>query len=364
MLYAAFVRLPTEKAHGAQIVRTCEALARQGMAVVLAIPGRKTSIAQDVFEYYGAERTFAVVSLPVADLVGLGRIGFLWSSLLFACRISRRAKAQGSDCIYSRDKTVLVALNLLSRVPLVWEIHGSEPLWALRILSRAKFVAITAGIRDDLVARGVPPQSICVAHDGIDLDSFADTEPQGVARSRLGIPLGRKTVMYIGRLDGWKGTGTLLEASELLPDDVQVAIIGGEQEQVKWLRSRYPHVLFLGFLPYRDIARNEAAADVLVLPNTAKDITSLKYTSPLKLFAYMASGVPMVVSDLPSLREIISEKEAFLIEPDNAQTLAGAIMAALKAPDAQERARRAKERVAEYTWDKRAERIVKHVSHV
>ncbi len=357
ILYAAFVRLPTEKAHGAQIMRTCEALARTGTEVTLAVPGRETSVKDDAFPYYGAQRNFSIVPLVTADLVGFGRIGFLVSALLFSRRIAQHARAQKPSVIYSRDKTVLLALRLLSNAPLAWEVHGLEPSWAVRFLKHATFVAITEGVKEMLVSRGIPGERVCVAHDGVDLTPFAHQESKDGARHRLGLPLDKKIAMYIGRLDGWKGVGTLLDASVLLPRDVQVVIIGGEQAQVEALRAAYPGVMFLGFLPYRDIASNEAAADVLVLPNTARDITSLKYTSPLKLFAYMASGVPMVASDLPSTREIVSENEAFFFEPDNAGALARSIAEALSAADAPVRAGRARQKVAEYTWDKRAERI-------
>ncbi len=357
LLYAVFARLPTEKAHGAQIVRTCEALARQGAAVELAVPGRATPITEDAFSYYGAERVFSVTPLKVRDWAGRSRIGFLLSSLLFARRVALHARAHRPDVIYSRDKIVLVALRFLSDVPLVWEVHGREPALAVRLLKKARIIAITEGIKDELARQGVPDERMAVAHDGIDLRSFAHAIPKKESRRRLGLPLDKKIALYIGRLDGWKGTDTLLEASVLLPGEVQVVMIGGESAQVEALKAKYPRVIFLGFLPYRDIALNEAAADILVLPNTARDATSLRYTSPLKLFSYMASGIPMVVSDLPSLREVVSEKEAFFVPADDPQALARAITGALDASDGPVRALRAKEKVAEYTWDKRAERI-------
>lgn len=72
----------------------------------------------------------------------------------------------------------------------------------------------------------------------------------------------------------------------------------------------------------------------------------------------MASGKPIVVSDLPSIREVVSEQEAFLVEPDNPQALADGIAQALSSLDASARAAAARAKVVEYTWDKRAERIL------
>jgi len=161
--------------------------------------------------------------------------------------------------------------------------------------------------------------------------------------------------MYIGRLDGWKGTDTLLEASSHMPHIV-LAMMGGDSAQVVELSHRYPNVRFLGTHPYRELADNMAAADVLVLPNTGKDEISVKFTSPLKLFAYMTSGIPIVASDLPSIREVVDERTAYLVPPDDAVALGEGIERALAGGNT--RTTEALKRVVKYSWKHRAERIV------
>ena len=69
-----------------------------------------------------------------------------------------------------------------------------------------------------------------------------------------------------------------------------------------------------------------AAADVAVLPNSSQAQISSNYTSPLKLFEYLASGKPVVASNVPAIREIVqNEQTALLVEPDNARALAEGI---------------------------------------
>ena len=58
ILYLAQIRLPTEKAHGIQIMKTCEAFAEQGAEVVLVVPSHRGDIRQDPFEYYRVKRNF------------------------------------------------------------------------------------------------------------------------------------------------------------------------------------------------------------------------------------------------------------------------------------------------------------------
>ena len=84
LVYIANIRLPTEKAHGVQIMKTCEAFAALGHTVELVVPNRKTPIAEELFGYYGIQNRFQVTKLAVWDTVGFGRVGFFLESVLFA----------------------------------------------------------------------------------------------------------------------------------------------------------------------------------------------------------------------------------------------------------------------------------------
>jgi glycosyltransferase involved in cell wall biosynthesis len=99
-------------------------------------------------------------------------------------------------------------------------------------------------------------------------------------------------------------------------------------------------------------------ADVLILPNRPSAI-STDFTSPLKLFEYMASGRPIVASDLPSFREILRDGEnALLVEAGNPQALVAGITRIKDDPALAARlARQAAADVRDYTWPRRAERL-------
>ncbi len=118
------------------------------------------------------------------------------------------------------------------------------------------------------------------------------------------------------------------------------------------------HIRIVGHRPHAEVPLWQRAADILVLPNTAKEAISRFYTSPMKLFEYMASGTPIVASDLPSVTEILTSERGVLVEPDNPKALASAIGRALADEQAAARAGRAQAWVAEHTWAKRAARIL------
>jgi glycosyltransferase involved in cell wall biosynthesis len=117
-------------------------------------------------------------------------------------------------------------------------------------------------------------------------------------------------------------------------------------------------VTFTGLVEPARVPELLARADVLVLPNPASAI-STRYTSPLKLFEYMAAGRPIVSSDLPSIREILRDNvNALLVAPGDPMALASAIDRLLRDPALAARlARTALDEVPSYSWPRRAERL-------
>jgi glycosyltransferase involved in cell wall biosynthesis len=359
--YIANIRLPTEKAHGAQIMKACEAFVRAGVELELVIPDRKTPIKEDAFSFYGVKTRFPIKRLSTPDTIGWGSFGFILQSVLFGIQASRYVAQKRAEAVYGRDEIPLAVIGLLTRQKLVWESHDGRWNMCARYLAKRaeKIVVVTKGAVGFYTAKGIPPSRLLVVPNGIDLEGFNSTESREEARRRLGLPLDKKIALYIGKLDGWKGTGTLFEAAKELPPDTAVAVIGGEEKRINELKEQYPHVLFLGARPYHELADNQAAADALILPNTGKDETSTRFTSPLKLFSYMASGKPIVASDLPSIREIVNEETAIFFEADNPGALAREIQGTLRdLPAAQEVAQRARREVEKYTWENRAAALI------
>ena len=78
----------------------------------------------------------------------------------------------------------------------------------------------------------------------------------------------------------------------------------------------------------------------------------------------MASKRPIVSSDLPSLREVLTDKEALFFEAGNSGDLAMAIQKISGNPELSDQlSYNAYEKVKEYTWDKRAEKIIRKLCH-
>ncbi len=341
-------------------MKTCEALARAGHDVELIAPKRRNLLRADPFEYYGITEKFSLKKIPTLNLTW-GRIGFLVQEISFA--INAAFYLRGKDgIIYSRDDVVLWVLWIFGYRRFIWESHTGGWNFCARSVARRSIalVVISHGLKEFYVEHGISADKISVIPSAIDLEQFARPESKSDARKRLGLPLDSKIVMYIGRFDGWKGSNALFEASKLFPPEICLVAIGGEPHEVLELKAQYPRVIFTGFRPYSELADNQSAADALAVPNTGKDAISARFTSPLKLIAHMASGRPIVASDLPSIREITGDDAAVLVVPDEPQALADGIEKILAdAPLGEKIAKRALEKVGRYTWKSRAMEITK-----
>ena len=361
--YIANARIPSGQAHGVQIMKMCEAFALEGHEVTLIIPNRRT-LADNPFEYYGVKSNFTIKKLRTIDTVRFGRLGFWFHQLTFLLVVLLYAPHKKSNLVYSRDDLSIYILSFFTK-RLAWESHMGRYNWVVaRILrSGIKVVVITHSLKEFYLSYGVPSSNVLVAHDAVDFEEFSVDVSKLEARKWLGLSLDKKVVMYIGALKKWKGHLTLLEASKQFIEDVQVVIIGGGEEVVSATQKIYPQVTFLGSRPYRDLPVNQKAADVLVIPNTVTDDPFELFTSPLKVFAHMASGVPIIASDVPPLREVLSDKNSFIFKAGDPKDLAEKIKLAVNSPDeGAKRARQAKSDVEQYTWRKRAKSIIEHIA--
>ena len=361
ILYIASARIPTEKAHGIQIMQMCSAFSALGHTLTLVVPRRHNFITDSPFIYYAVPKNFTIQYLPAMDTVSLGALGFFVHRASFAFSVWCYTRTHKADLVYGRDELALLCAQ--STAPKIWEAHEGRWNAVLQklLMKVSVVVVISKGLRDFFTQKGIAASSILIAPDGVNLQAFARPLTKEEARARLGFSHLEKIVLYTGHLYAWKGVDTLARAAALLPD-ITFVFLGGTQSDQQKFRAAYGATKNIRILPpvrHAIVPTYLYAADVLALPNTATESLSSLYTSPLKLFEYMASGRPIVASDLPSLREVLTEDSAFFAVADDAADFARAIESVFQnEAESTSRARSAREHVALYTWEKRAQSIL------
>lgn len=353
--YAANVRMPTSKAHGLQIMRTCEALAKAGADVELVVPKRRRMIAEDPFTFYAVKPLFKITYLPTIEFSWGGYTYAFWlQTLAFTLSLSRYIAQKESDGAYLYVRGELGwLLPLVSKATYVWENHipPRKHSAEARAVRRARgIVVVTNKYRDRLIREfHVLENKVLVAPDGVDLAQFAPIGKQE-ARAKLGLPEDKKLALYVGSDLPWKWLGLFKEAAEYLPEGYEAVFVGPIKPQGAGR--------FVGVRPNAEVPLWLSAADALVLTGDPASETAREYTSPLKLFEYMAAERPIVAVDLPSFRDVLSERTAVLVPPGDPKAFADAIVETINAPESGVRAEAAYRNVADYTWEVRGKRVL------
>ncbi|MBI4114350.1 MAG: glycosyltransferase family 4 protein [Candidatus Niyogibacteria bacterium] len=385
IIYISKARLPTEKAYGTNMVKTCEALAKTGIEVTLLAPQTGNKSAQrDIFSYYDIKPVFSVHQIPIIDAISMGwwRGGFWLNHLSFLARLlAHNFGDKKETIILARDEIAALILTVKG-FRVFYDMHGfpERKRWFWKIIMKRMdgIIATNEWKREQCASLfDIPREKIIIAPNGFDPALFEIRGSRDELRKELGLPRDAIIVMYTGHLYDWKGAGVLLETAKQFQVScfmfqVYFVFVGGTGKELEDFRKKasgLKNVLVLGHKPPQSIPKYLKAADVLVLPNSGISqnarfaVYSQKDTSPIKLFEYMASGTPVVASDLPSIMEILNERNAEIVQPDSPDDLLNGIMRLLHVKNhAEQIAAQAYADSIKFTWDRRAQNILAFIN--
>jgi glycosyltransferase involved in cell wall biosynthesis len=222
--------------------------------------------------------------------------------------------------------------------------------------------------KENMLQRGMLPEKICVVPNGVNRIFFSRQSERAEER-RKNIIQGetRYMAVYAGALAPWKGIDILVDAATKLPE-VRFVIAGGSDDEVKsWkkglVEKKIANVNFLGGIQHSDLVSLCQAADIVVYPHRSGGPAT--HTSPLKFFEYLASGTPIVASDIPALADFKDRSLALEVcEPDSVEALARCLSGALsKFPRKAEGYQRNIEFAKQFTWEKRMKKVFQFTNH-
>jgi glycosyltransferase involved in cell wall biosynthesis len=380
LVYLSETWFPSRRTNSIQTMHMCAGFAAAGADVTLVHPRHDgeppEGFAGDVLGFYGVPGSFEqhrLEHVTTQRVARLGRAGIAPRAVsVGACLTALARDRQRDTIVYSRSHLVVrLALELRRALgprcrirAVVGEVHDAPPSEsAARALARADgVVVISRALGDWLVERWPQLEDrIWVEHDGADVDALKRRQMDvAAAREALGMATAGPVVTYTGRVNAAKGAEVLLAAAGELGDVSARVVLVGKVYDESYLS--HPGATFTGFVAPSEVPLHLAAADILVMPST-EDLQYAAFTSPLKLFEYMASGRPLVASGLGSVREVLEhERNALLFPPGDAAALAAAIRRLHGDPALARRlADQAQIDVEQYSWVRRAERILERL---
>jgi len=360
--------IPSRAANSVHVMRMCAAFAETGCEVVLAAIEGDRTLAGDDFETYGVAPRFRIVKHAMKSGGILARLRYARAAPILVRREIE------PDLVYGRH---LLSLSVASRwgVPVIFETHQApsrlERLVERRLFRRpnfARLVVISEALRDEYrrCHPDLPAHRILVAPDAADppADDATTDDAAAVSIRRAG----RLQVGYVGHLYPGKGMEMVAALARHMPD-VDFHVVGGtETDLARWRAGgngnggNGSNLVFHGHVPAVRTEGYRRAVDVLLAPyqpvvRSAGGRAEIgRWMSPLKIFEYMGSGRAMIVSDLPVLREIVTDGEtALLARPDDVDAWVAAVERLRDPTLRQELAERARAQlVARHTWARRS----------
>jgi glycosyltransferase involved in cell wall biosynthesis len=139
---------------------------------------------------------------------------------------------------------------------------------------------------------------------------------------------GKKIITYTGTLEKYQGIPLLIDSMSHLPGDFKLVLIGGKPAQIEEVKTMAAEkglsdrILLLGRKEPQDIPYYLKASDVLVSPRI------LGTNIPLKIYAYLKSGIPVVATNLYTHTQSVDQHIAVLVEPEPEAFAKGIIEAA------------------------------------
>lgn len=299
------------------------------------------------------------------------------SLFLTSWRAIRREKV---DLIYFRieaQSCFVFLLRRIFRVPFFVEVNGClteelrmiggpKRLHRLAVLTERmtykvadRIIPVTRKLGNQLTRKyGVPSEKVTVVGNGVNENLFF---PRPVSSEEF-------IVGYVGSFAPWQGLETLIDAIQIAIDrgvDLKCLIVGdgsGRKEverrvDTPELRDR---IIFKGHFPYERLPDAMERISVGVIPKKYLGSGLL----PMKFFQFLGMGIPVVVSDVPEMNELVRRESLGLVFPvDDSESLAECILELARDSELRkECSERAAAYAKECTWKKRAEKILSELN--
>ncbi len=360
-VYIAKANIPSTAANSVHVMKISEAFSEidSDFRLIVPEPEKGREDIERSFAIYGV-KPFQVDTVSIADKGIKNRYGFAFKSIW---------KARKAQNVVTRDP-IAAFLAIMSHKHTVLDLHGDLAHLCGRAYRMIRWkwfrdhpnlhlVMITRGLADYYHRKyNVPLERMTVLADGYTDSNFNRVEKRPILDHK------ELNIGYCGGFVKGKGLELIYRLTQRDREN-QYHLYGGMREDAeKEVGGQFSNnVFFGGYIPNVKVPEALNEQDILLLPNQRQQVCKSEdigmVTSPLKMFEYMASGRVIVASDISVLREVLNEENCFLVEADDPDKWAETIAyIASHREEAVKKADKAVEDVKEYTWSRRAERMM------
>jgi glycosyltransferase involved in cell wall biosynthesis len=367
-----YTAIPSRLASSVHIMKMCDAYVETGIVIpsLFVSKGNEAFEISKVFDHYHLNHSFKIYR-HIFSNNKVFRIGYFFFVLPILIKVKR------FDVVHTRNLSIAYGCSVLFRIPTILELHDS-PGSNERTISifekcvksaNLKLIIVITKSLESHIRELVPfvESKLLVLPDGVSEKSLAFNSTKAFEKESLGISY-EFICVYTGHLYKGRGIEFIIKLAKSSPD-LGFFIVGGNDSHVnfyKELSSGMSNIFFMGFMNQELVLKYQKSADVLLMPYEnevlvagSRGNSTASYASPLKMFEYMATGSPIVSSQLPVLSEILSDGEnAIMLPYGDLVAWLNAIRKIQAFPNFDRQlADKARRDVSNFTWEKRAKKI-------
>ena len=371
--YVGSPPLFTEGASAIHMMKMCQAMINIGIKKVeLVLPSYNKT--KDIYDYYGVKNRFKIISIPFTNFYARQIVHGI-ASAIYASR-----NRKNYDLFLTRNIVFTFISTVILNIPTIYDAHHPPVNFLANYLFKQfkdsknliRFSTNTQGLGEIYLKLGLDKTKHVVAHNGVDLDDYKIDQTVSEIRSKLNLPNQKKIVCYSGNTYKGRGIESLIEIASELKDAIFLIVGGTEDDNSVYKKviqtKGLDNFIIKGFVSHDQVPLYLKASDILVIPYTTRvtirsGTNASNFTSPIKLFEYMASGKPIVATSIPTIKEVLKDRSnAVLVEADNIKSLKEGISLLLKDENLGKTiSENALSDIEQYTWEGRVRRILSDI---
>jgi glycosyltransferase involved in cell wall biosynthesis len=337
IFYISSSSFPSRSANAVHVLSMCRALNNLNHKVNLFIKSEDTGSKDFISKNYEIDLKLTKI-FETTPIFKRGTEFFIALKAIF--KYFTLSNTDQKAChIIARNIFASFFLSILCKQKIIYETHISETGIIRKLIQRlllrkknVKTVVISNALKKILLSNfDLQQYDINVFHDGaFDTDSFLRNDTKLIKRKNYFSTIKDVDnfdffVGYFGHLYKGRGINVIKKLAEKNSKSLFL-VIGGQEEDIILNRQENSlnNLIFMGHLPSKNVKFVMSLMDVLLMPYqksvyvSLKKLDTSKWMSPMKMFEYMSVGLPIISSNIPVLREVLTDRyNSLLVRPDD-----------------------------------------------